>query len=147
MTHLLKLVDKMCKCEIDSDIIVEDTKRTQFCPQMDRWTDGQGETSIPPPPPLPPTPFWSWLIRCANVKQIRMLLWKIQTDTILSTDGQMDRRTRWNQYTPHLVCSTSLMASLIRSFGGLSKYFYQCLWLADLIADVVGQSINRRWVA
>ena len=46
-----------------------------------------------------------------------------------------------------LVCSTSLMASLIRSVGGLSKYFYQGLWLADLNADVVGQSINRRGVA
>ena len=40
-----------------------------------------------------------------------------------------------------LVCSTSLMASLIRSVGGLSKYFYKGLWLADLNADVVGQSI------
>ena len=46
-----------------------------------------------------------------------------------------------------LVCFTSLMASLIRSVGGLSKYFYQGLWLADLNADVVGQSINRRGVA
>ena len=46
-----------------------------------------------------------------------------------------------------IVCSTSLMASLIRSVGGLSKYFYQGLWLADLNADVVDQSINRRGVA
>ena len=46
-----------------------------------------------------------------------------------------------------IVCSTSLMASLIRSVGGLSKYFYQGLWLADLNADVVGQSMNRRGVA
>ena len=30
------------------------------------------------------------------------------------------------------VCSTSLMVSLIRSVGGLSKYFYQGLWLADI---------------
>ena len=28
--------------------IVEDTERTRFCPQMDRRTDGQGDTSIPP---------------------------------------------------------------------------------------------------
>ena len=46
-----------------------------------------------------------------------------------------------------LVCFTSLMASLIRSVGGLSKCFYQGLWLADLNADVIGQSINRRGVA
>ena len=44
----------------------------------------------------------------------------------------------------NLVCSTSLMASLIRSVGGLSKCFYQGLWLALLSADVIGQSINRR---
>ena len=46
-----------------------------------------------------------------------------------------------------LVCSTSLMASLIRSVGGLSKCFYQDLWLAVLSADVIGQSINKRGVA
>ena len=46
-----------------------------------------------------------------------------------------------------LVCSTSLMASLLRSVGGLSRYFYQGLWLADLNAYVIGQSINRRGVA
>ena len=46
-----------------------------------------------------------------------------------------------------LVCSTSPIASLIRSVGGLSKCFYQGLWLADLNAVVIGQSINRRGVA
>ena len=42
----------MCKYEMDPMSIVEDTERTQFCPQTDRrtdgQTDGQGETSIPP---------------------------------------------------------------------------------------------------
>ena len=47
-TYLLKLLDKMCKYEMDPTSIVEDTERTRFCPQIDRWTDGQGETSIPP---------------------------------------------------------------------------------------------------
>ena len=28
--------------------ILEDTERTRFCPQTDRQTDGQGDTSIPP---------------------------------------------------------------------------------------------------
>ena len=37
--------------------------------------------------------------------------------------------------------------SLIRSVGGLSKYFYRGLWLDYLNADVIGQSINRRGVA
>ena len=47
-THLLKLLDKMCKYEMDLMSIVEDTERTRFCPQTDRRTDGQGDTSIPP---------------------------------------------------------------------------------------------------
>ena len=45
------------------------------------------------------------------------------------------------------VCSTSPMASLIRSVGDLSKYFYQGLWLADLNAHVFGQFISRGGVA
>ena len=32
-THLLKLLDKMCKYEMDLASIVEDTERTGFCPQ------------------------------------------------------------------------------------------------------------------
>ena len=35
-THLLKLLDKMCKYEMDPVCIVEDTERTQFCPQTDK---------------------------------------------------------------------------------------------------------------
>ena len=42
-THIVKLLDKMCKYEMDPTSIVEDTERTRFCPQTDR----QGETSIP----------------------------------------------------------------------------------------------------
>ena len=54
-----------------------------------------------------------------------------------------------DRYTWHivLVSSMSLMASRIRSVGGLSKYFYQGLWLADLNADVICQSINTHGVA
>ena len=37
-THLLKLVDKMCKYEIDPASIVEHTERTLFCSQADRRT-------------------------------------------------------------------------------------------------------------
>ena len=46
-THLLKLLDNMCKYEMDPMSIVEDTEQTRFCPQTDRRTDGQGDTSIP----------------------------------------------------------------------------------------------------
>ena len=38
-THLLKLLDKMYKYEMDLTSIVEDTERTPFCPQTDRQTD------------------------------------------------------------------------------------------------------------
>ena len=31
-THLLKLLDKMCKNEMNPASIVEDTERTRFCP-------------------------------------------------------------------------------------------------------------------
>ena len=37
-TYLLKLLDKMCKYELDPMSIVENTERTQFCPQTDRRT-------------------------------------------------------------------------------------------------------------
>ena len=43
----MKLVDKMCKYEMDPAIIVEDTERTRFCPQTNRRMDGQSKTSIP----------------------------------------------------------------------------------------------------
>ena len=38
MTHLLKLLDMMCKYEMDPTSIVENTEQTRFCPQMDRRT-------------------------------------------------------------------------------------------------------------
>ena len=47
-THLLKLLDKMCKYEMDLTSIVEDRERTRFCQQTDRRADGQGETRIAP---------------------------------------------------------------------------------------------------
>ena len=40
-TNLLKLLNKMCKYELDLTSIVEDTERTWFCPQTDRRKDGQ----------------------------------------------------------------------------------------------------------
>ena len=37
-THLLKLLDKMCKYEMNPMSIVEDTERTRFCPQT-HWSN------------------------------------------------------------------------------------------------------------
>ena len=47
-THLLKLLDKICKYEMDPTSIVEDTERTRFCPQTERRTDGRtdGQTDF-----------------------------------------------------------------------------------------------------
>ena len=39
-THSLKLLDSMCKYEMDQASSVHDTERTRFCPQTDRRTDG-----------------------------------------------------------------------------------------------------------
>ena len=41
-THLLKLLDKKWKYEMDPTSIGEDTERTPFCPQTDRWTKWVG---------------------------------------------------------------------------------------------------------
>ena len=46
MTHFLKLLDNMRKHEMDPTSIVEDTEHTVSCPQMDRWAEGPGETSV-----------------------------------------------------------------------------------------------------
>ena len=46
--------------------------------------------------------FWSCSIRCANMKWIQWVLLKIQSehDSVHRwTHGEMDRRTRWYQYT------------------------------------------------
>ena len=42
-THLLKLLDKMYKYEMDPTRTVGATERMR-----DRWTDGRSETNIPP---------------------------------------------------------------------------------------------------
>ena len=42
----------MCKYEMDLTSIVEDTEQTRFCPQTDRWTDGQTDKVKPVYPPF-----------------------------------------------------------------------------------------------
>ena len=101
-THLLKLLDKMCKYEMDPMSVVEDTERTRFCPQ----TDGQGDTSIPP--------FqlrWSWgveilwnfnfcllsNIRCTSNIRVTLTFGNSQLKfcpTISLAKTSMTRRTR-----------------------------------------------------
>ena len=51
MTHLLKLLDKMCKYEMDPMSIVENTEQTRFCPQTERRTDEQTDKVKPVYPP------------------------------------------------------------------------------------------------
>ena len=79
--HLLKLVDKMCKYEMDLAIIVVDTHRVDIVWSSDGWTDGQSGKSIPPTQLL-----WHWGIsrwkihynasppRCCQFQSIRHLL-------------------------------------------------------------------------
>ena len=71
-------------------------------------------------------------------------------DPFLESADRSSTSLPWEGLTPGqtgTICSSSPMALLIRSVGGLSKCFYQSLWLADLNADVIGQSINRCGVA
>ena len=42
----------MCKYEMDSTSIVEDTERTRFCPQTDRQTDKRTDDVKPAYPPF-----------------------------------------------------------------------------------------------
>ena len=74
--------------------------------------------------------FWSCLIRCANMKWIRLVLLKLQsghdsvhrrtdrrTDGRMDgqTDGRTDGRTMWNQYTPfQLRWSGGIMTEMVR---------------------------------
>ena len=51
-THLLKLVDKMCKYEMDPAGTLGDTERTRFRPRTDRRTDGQTDKVKPVYPPF-----------------------------------------------------------------------------------------------
>ena len=51
-THLLKLLERMCKYEIDPTSIVEDRERTRFCPETDGWTDRRTDKVKPVYPPF-----------------------------------------------------------------------------------------------
>ena len=85
----LKMFDKMCQYEMHPTNIVEDTERTWFCPQTDRWMD-----------------------------------------------GRMDRRTRWNQYTPfHLRWSRRYNNYIPSTLPGL--YLLQVMQIF--------QEFNDRW--
>ena len=45
--HILKLLNKLCKYEMDPMSIVEDTDQTRFYPQTDKWTVGRTEKVEP----------------------------------------------------------------------------------------------------
>ena len=90
------------------------------------------------------------VLRQGHAMECKSLTWCSIAHSVLSAGYRFLRHCRGTNpglTTGGLVCSTSLMALLIRSIGGLSKYFYQGLRLAVLSADVIGQSINRHGVA
>ena len=60
MTHFLKLVDKMCKYNRDSDSIVEDTE-IQFCPQTQTGRQMEKHTHKVKPVYSPSSPLkWGY---------------------------------------------------------------------------------------
>ena len=68
------------------------------------------------------------LIRCANMEWIRQVLLKIQSgyDSVhRRTDGQADRRTRWNQYTP---LSILLKWGYNDAYMGDQVKLWWCIW-------------------
>ena len=81
MTHLLKFVDKMCKYEMSEATCssVEDTQRTRFCPQTDRRTDEQGETTIHP---------FNFVERGYNIKRNKMDKTSENSGGALNTESQ-----------------------------------------------------------
>ena len=56
---------------------------------------------------------WSWLIRCANMKWIRLVLWKLQSGHD-SVHRQMDRRTSFSMNKPTTWCKSGRV-SLVSS--------------------------------
>ena len=101
--------------------------------------------------------FWSCVKRCVTMKWMRLVLLKIQSrhDSVhRGTDRQMDRWTRWNQYTPHqlrwamviinlfcfhLIINNSNWCSLQHSislvaiglFGGVKSQVMDFNWLLN----------------
>ena len=51
-THLLKLLDKMYKYEMDPTRTEDAIERTRDTERTDDWTDGRSEANIPPPTTL-----------------------------------------------------------------------------------------------
>ena len=76
--------------------------------------------------------FWSCLIRCANMKWIRLVSWKIQSGhgfvhrrTDRRTDGRTDARKTWNQFPPFKFVETGGIISchsITRSINSLDVY-------------------------
>ena len=74
-THPLKLLDKMCKYEMDPMSIVADTERTRFCPQTDRRTDRQTDKVIPVYPPFNFVEVGGIIIPMISLYCIQMWKW------------------------------------------------------------------------
>ena len=70
--------------------------------------------------------FWSWLIRCLNMKWIRMVLWKIQSGQH-SVHRRMNRQTdgKTDKVKPVYPPSTSLSGGIISSLSFTMVNFRQ----------------------
>ena len=106
-THLLKLVDKMYKYEMDLPGIVEDTERTRFCPQTDRGTD-RGTDILEKTQMCCDKNRWRLfcslrIVQESGVYQLGVPQGQGDSSAPSTTDPLIavsDRQTRWNQYTP-----------------------------------------------
>ena len=129
MTHLLRLLDKMCKYEMDSASIVEDTEPTWFCPQTDGQTDWQmdrqDETSIH---------VYTLQLRCVrgvhknnqvhctylyNTREYDICIWHDNHDALLSAQNNY-----WYNFII-IIIHFRIINSICIPF-----YMLQCNWMA-----------------
>ena len=124
-THLLKLLDKMYKYEMDPTRTVEATERTRDAGRTDGRTDGRTEWNQYTPQQLRCAGGIKILQETLHATHLLKLLDKMYkyemdpTRTVEATertrdagrtrDGRTDGRTEWNQYTPQQLRITTLI--------------------------------------
>ena len=129
-THLLKSLDKMCEYEMDPMSIVEDTGRTRFCPQTDRRTNRQGDTSIPP--------FqlrWSGGI---NMNQVHQILWSAEGRLNIKMSSYQYRKSHWNK----TAVRSSYLHNGISYTGKMSSVYWIGSWCVMFSLDWLTNQMN-----
>ena len=127
-THLLKLLDKMYKYEMDPTRTVEATERTRDAGRTrdERGTDGRSETNIPPPPPPPQQ------LRCAGGIIISNDI------SILCLNRSQNRILRCTFYHIHNWRMDIIRADIVNHIG---KAFYKLFSIPDNMISL----LPRHW--